>query len=84
MFDNILEKSMNPEVVDISDLEKSEQGEEEEEEETPVKKPAPAKRKLGPKPAKRKIESSESEVSPVKKKVILRLFLFSKNYVSFF
>lgn len=41
------------------------------EEDTPIKKPVPQKRKLGPKPTttKRKIESSESDATPVKKKV---------------
>lgn len=71
MFDNVLEKTGDgPKMIDANELTQSE-----EEEETPIKKPAPPKRKLGPKPAaaagasKRKIESSESESSPVKKKV---------------
>lgn len=63
MFDNVLETSVRPEKIDIdSDSIDSEP--------TPVKKPPP-KRKLGPKPAappKRKIDS-DSETSPVKKKV---------------
>lgn len=64
MFDNVLEKSHGPEVIDQSQSD---------EEETPVK--PPPKKKLGPKPggggnAKRKIETSDSEASPVKKKVI--------------
>ncbi|XP_070497266.1 DNA topoisomerase 2 isoform X1 [Chironomus tepperi] len=65
MFDNVLEKSIPTQaaVIDNSDFEP-----EKSDEETPIKKP-PAKRKLGPKPApKRKIESSGSEASPVKKK----------------
>lgn len=63
MFDNVLETNVRPQVID-SDSDKSA-------EETPIKKPAPAKRKLGPQPAtsKRKIISSDSESSPVKKKV---------------
>lgn len=61
MFDNVLETSVRPQIVDNSDSD----------EPTPIKKPAPAKRKLGPGPAasKRKIVSSDSEASPVKKKV---------------
>jgi hypothetical protein len=64
MFDNVLEQSGGPQLIDQSDLTQSD------EEETPVK--PPPKKKLGPKPggaAKRKIETSESEASPVKKKV---------------
>lgn len=65
MFDNVMETSARPTVID-SESEKSE-------EPSPIKKPAPApaKRKLGPQPAssKRKIVSSDSESSPVKKKV---------------
>lgn len=68
MFDNVLEKTGDgPQLIDQSDLTQSD-----EEEETPVK--PPPKKKLGPKPAaggsKRKIES-DSESSPVKKKVNL-------------
>lgn len=62
MFENVLEKSHGPEVID--------QSQSDEEEDTPVK--PPPKKKLGPKPAgaaKRKIETSDSEASPVKKKV---------------
>lgn len=64
MFDNVMETSSRPQVID-SDSNKSE-----DEEPTPIKKPPP-KRKLGPQPAtsKRKIVSSDSESSPVKKKV---------------
>lgn len=68
MFENVLEKSVGTQqVIDGSDFEEEKSMEEDE---TPIKKP-PAKRKLGPKPStKRKIESSESEASPLKKKVI--------------
>lgn len=63
MFDNVMETSVRPQIID-SDSDASE---------TPIKKPPPPKRKLGPKPAatntKRKIMSSDSEASPVKKKV---------------
>jgi hypothetical protein len=71
MFDNVLEKSIPAQgVIDGSDFE-----EEKSDGEAPIKKPAPAKRKLGPKPApKRKIESSGSEASPVKKKVNCYIF----------
>jgi hypothetical protein len=62
MFDNVMETSARPMVIDDSDNS---------DEPTPIKKPAPAKRKLGPKPpaSKRKIVSSDSEATPVKKKV---------------
>lgn len=40
-----------------------------EDEETPIKKPAPSKSKPAPGASKRKIISSDSEASPVKKKV---------------
>lgn len=69
MFDNVMETSARPMIIDDSD--KSEKSSDEE---TPIKAP-PAKRKLGPKPAaekappKRKIVSSDSESSPVKRKV---------------
>lgn len=62
MFDNVMETSAGPQIIDDSDTA---------DEPTPVKKPPPAKRKLGPKPAaasKRKIDS-DSETSPVKRKV---------------
>lgn len=63
MFDNVMETSVRPQMIVDSDTA---------DEPTPVKKPAPAKRKLGPKPAaastKRKIDS-DSETSPVKRKV---------------
>lgn len=64
MFENVLEKSSGPQVID--------QSSQSDEEETPVK--PPPKKKLGPKPAggggaKRRIETSDSEASPVKKKV---------------
>lgn len=65
MFDNVLETSARPQLID-NDSDTAE-------EPTPVKKP-PAKRKLGPKPAaapKRKIDS-DSDGSPVKKKVSFR------------
>ena len=60
-----METSVRPQVIDDSESEKSEA-------QSPIKKPAPAKRKLGPQPAasKRKIVSSDSESSPVKKKVM--------------
>lgn len=64
MFDNVMEKSSGPQLIDADELSQSDH------EETPIK--APPKRKLGPKPAgsaKRKIESSGSEASPLKKKV---------------
>lgn len=65
MFENVLEKSTDgPQLIDQSELTQSD------EEETPVK--PPPKKKLGPKPggvAKRKIETSDSESSPIKKKV---------------
>lgn len=62
MVDNVMEKSSGPQTID------SESESAASEDPTPVKKPAPAKRKLGPKPApKRKIVSSDSENSPVKK-----------------
>ena len=66
MFDNVLEKSIPAQdLFEGSDFE-----DKTEEEDTPIKKPPPAKRKLGPKPApKRKIESSGSEASPAKRKV---------------
>lgn len=70
MFDNVLEKSSNPQLIDQSDLTQSDDEEIEEKEETPIK--PPPKKKLGPKPAatsKRKIETSDSESSPIKKKV---------------
>lgn len=73
MFDNVMEKSIGvQQVIDGSDFEE----EKSMDEDTSIKKP-PAKRKLGPKPStKRKIESSGSEASPVKKKVKLcRSFL---------
>jgi hypothetical protein len=65
MFDNVMEKSFRPETVELDDSEP-------ETEPTPIKKPAPVKRALGPKPttaktAKRKVVSSDSESSPVKK-----------------
>jgi hypothetical protein len=67
MFDNVLETSGGPQIINTTAMSQSS----DEEEETPVK--PPPKRKLGPKPAgggaKRKIETSESEASPVKKKV---------------
>lgn len=68
MFDNVLEKSDRPQVI-TSDSEVD----------SPVKKPAPpAKRKLGPPPqSKRKIVSSESDASPVKKKVNC---VYKKNF----
>lgn len=68
MFDNVLETSARPMIVD-SDSDAADKPSSAEP--TPIKKPAPAKRKLGPKPApsKRKIASSDSESSPVKKKV---------------
>lgn len=67
MFDNVLETSSGPQVINESAMSQSD-----EEETTPVK--PPPKRKLGPKPAegggsKRKIDTSESESSPIKKKV---------------
>jgi len=79
MFDNVLEKSIPAQgIIDGSDFEQ-----EKSEEETPIKKP-PAKRKLGPKPApKRKIESSGSEASPVKKKVILIYLKSSRNHLTY-
>jgi hypothetical protein len=63
MFDNVMETTGGPEVIDGSDFNPTE------EEDTPIK--PPAKRQLGPGPkaAKRKIESSESEATPQKKKV---------------
>lgn len=64
MFENVMETSVRPQIID-SDSDASEDP-------TPIKKPPPPKRKLGPKPAastKRKIVSSDSESSPVKKKV---------------
>lgn len=61
MFDNVLETSVRPQIIDDSD--KSE------DEETPIKKPAPVKGKPAPAASKRKIISSDSEASPVKKKV---------------
>lgn len=63
MFENVLETSVRPQIIDSDSGDQSA-------EPTPIKKPPP-KRKLGPKPAasKRKIESSDSEDSPVKKKV---------------
>lgn len=66
MADDVVEKNSGPQLIDSgSESEKSEDP-------TPVKKPAPAKRKLGPKPAaKRKIVSSDSENSPVKKVISL-------------
>ena len=67
MFDNILEKTGGPELIDAAELTQSD-----EEDSSPIKAPPP-KRKLGPKPApaakRTKIESSDSEASPVKKKV---------------
>jgi hypothetical protein len=60
MFENVLEKSVQQEVIDGSDFEGTE-------EDTPAK--PPPKKKLGPKPEKRKMVSSESESSPLKKKV---------------
>jgi hypothetical protein len=67
MFDNVLEASSGPEIINTTAMSQSE----EEEEETSAK--PPPKRKLGPKPvaggAKRKIETSDSESSPIKKKV---------------
>lgn len=61
MFDNVMETSVRPQVIDS----------ESESDATPIKKPPPPKRQLGPKPAasKRKIASSDSENSPIKKKV---------------
>lgn len=76
MFDNVLETSSAPQMIVDSD---SEAAAPSSGEPTPIKKPAPAKRKLGPKPAasKRKIVSSDSESSPIKKKVrILREIAF--------
>lgn len=62
MFDNVMEKSsLGPQIIEQSASDVSEK------EDSPVK--PPPKRKLGPKPTKRKIESSESEISPSKKKV---------------
>lgn len=69
MFDNVLETSVRPQIIDSDSGDQSA-------EPTPIKKPPPPKRKLGPKPAtsKRKIESSDSEASPVKKKVTLSVW----------
>lgn len=62
MHENNIDSSNNvPQQVDDSESEKSE-------DEAPIKKP-PTKRKPGPASSKRKIQSSESEASPVKKKV---------------
>lgn len=71
MFDNNLSASAGPMIVD-SDSGGASEGVVSDEP-TPVKRPAPTGRKLGPKPAmsKRKIVSSDSEASPVKKKVNL-------------
>jgi hypothetical protein len=62
MFDNVMEKSSGPQIIDPSSA-----SEASDKEDSPVK-PA-TKRKLGPKPTKRKIESSGSETTPGKKKV---------------
>lgn len=61
MFDNVMETSVRPEIIDSDSSPDP----------TPIKKPPPPKRKLGPQPtnAKRKIVSSDSETSPAKKKV---------------
>lgn len=69
MFENVLETTGGPQLIDQSDHSQSDI---EEVEDTPVK--PPPKKKLGPKPAggattKRKIETSDSESSPIKKKV---------------
>lgn len=81
MFDNVLEKSDGPKVIDAADLTQSD-----EEEDTPIKAPPP-KRKLGPKPGpattKRKIESSDSEASPVKRKVIKIKMIVIIKYFNF-
>lgn len=68
MFDNVLEKTGGPGMIDAADLTQSDEDEE------PIKAPPP-KRKLGPKPAepaakRTKIESSDSDASPIKKRVI--------------
>ena len=68
MFDNVLEKTSGPEIIDAADLTQSD------EEDVPIKAPPP-KRKLGPKPAepaakRTKFESSDSDASPLKKRVI--------------
>lgn len=62
MFDNVMETSSRPQVIDSESDSATDS--------TPIKKPPP-KRQLGPKPVttKRKIVSSDSENSPVKKKV---------------
>jgi hypothetical protein len=68
MFDNVMETSVRPVVVADSDEDVVQASSAEP---TPVKK-TPTKRKLGPKPAaekKRKAISSDSESSPIKKKV---------------
>lgn len=75
MFDNVLETSVRPLVISDSEPTSAES--------TPIKKPPATKRKLGPKPTttKRKIISSDSEASPIKKKVNGKLFkTSSKNY----
>lgn len=76
MFDNVLETSVRPQVISDSSSEADDAPIKKtnvisENEDTAIKK-SPAKRKLGPAPgpAKRKIVSSESETTPVKKKVI--------------
>lgn len=75
MFDNVKDTSVPAQMIIDSDSEADP---------TPIKKPAPAKRKLGPQPSKRKIISDDSDVSPVKKKVdsytfqlFLPIFTFS-------
>lgn len=85
MFDNVLETSVRPQIIDDSDKSEDEEtpikkpppakgkpqiiddSDKSEDEEIPIKKPAPSKSK--PAASKRKIISSDSEASPVKKKV---------------